>query len=93
MAISLTPLPLPASADPSKFATFGREVTGVHPGILTDEEFRAIEEALYKVGKVRDELCVYFCSFIPQHSVLLFRDITLTPEQQYSLTKVCPKHP
>ena len=49
MAIELTPLPLPASADESKFADFGREVKGVDPGALTPEQFREIQEALYKV--------------------------------------------
>lgn len=69
MAIELSPLPLPASADPSKFISFGREVKGIHPGKLTPEEFREIEELLYK------------------HDALLFRNIDLTPEQQYALTK------
>lgn len=49
MAIELVPLPLPASADASKFADFGREVKGLHPGDLTPEQFSEIEEALYSV--------------------------------------------
>ena len=49
MTIELTPLALPASADPSKFADFGREVKGVNPGTLTPEQFQEIREALYKV--------------------------------------------
>ena len=49
MAIELTPLPLPASADASKFADFGREVKGVDPGSLTPQQFQEIHEALYKV--------------------------------------------
>lgn len=49
MAIEVAPLPLPASADPSKFTDFGREVKGVNPGSLTPEEFKEIEELLYKV--------------------------------------------
>ncbi|KAF8899416.1 taurine catabolism dioxygenase [Infundibulicybe gibba] len=69
MAIELVPLPLPATADASKFADFGREVKGINPGVLGPEEFKEIREALYK------------------HDALLFRDVTLTPEQQYSLTK------
>lgn len=69
MAIEFVPLPLPASADAAKFADFGREVKGVHPGTLTPEQFQEIQEALYK------------------HDALLFRDVTLTPEQQYALTK------
>ncbi|KAF9225265.1 Clavaminate synthase-like protein [Gyrodon lividus] len=69
MAIELTPLPLPTSADPSKFVDFGREVKGVNPGTLTPAQFVEIHDALYK------------------HGALLFRDVTLTPEQQYALTK------
>jgi hypothetical protein len=49
MAIELTPLPLPASVDASKFGDFGREVKGVHPGTLTPEQFGEIQDALYKV--------------------------------------------
>ena len=49
MAIELTPLPLPASADPSYFVDFGREVKGVHPGELTPAQFTEIHDALYKV--------------------------------------------
>lgn len=49
MAIELIPLPLPATADASKFADFGREVKGVNPGTLKAEEFAEIREALYKV--------------------------------------------
>lgn len=49
MAIELSPLPHPASADASKFTDFGREVKGVNPGVLTTEQFQEIQEALYKV--------------------------------------------
>jgi alpha-ketoglutarate-dependent taurine dioxygenase len=69
MAIELSPLPLPASADPSKLANFGREVRGVTPGALSPEDFQQIRDALYK------------------HDILLFHDVSLTPEQQYALTK------
>ncbi|KAJ6511773.1 Clavaminate synthase-like protein [Mycena vulgaris] len=48
MSIQLIPLPLPASADGSKFANFGREVVGVDPGNLTSEQFQEIRDALYK---------------------------------------------
>jgi hypothetical protein len=51
MAIELTPLPLPASADPSKFKEFGREVKGVNPGNLSAEQFNDVQDALYKVRK------------------------------------------
>lgn len=50
MAIEVTPLPLPPSADASKFANFGREVKGVNPGSLTDDQFKEIAELLYKVN-------------------------------------------
>ncbi|KAJ7143478.1 alpha-ketoglutarate dependent xanthine dioxygenase [Mycena crocata] len=69
MGLQLTSLPLPASADASKFAQFGREVGGVDPGNLTGEQFKEIRDALYK------------------YDVLLFRNATMSPEQQYALTK------
>jgi hypothetical protein len=50
MAIELSPIPLPASADPSKFTNFGREVKGVNPAGLSPEHFKEILEALYKVN-------------------------------------------
>jgi hypothetical protein len=49
MAIELVPLPLPTSAEASKFVDFGREVKGVNPGTLTPNEFKEVEDALYKV--------------------------------------------
>lgn len=49
MAIELLPLPLPASADASKLAEFGREVKGINPAKVSPEEFKEIEQALYKV--------------------------------------------
>ena len=52
MAIELTSLPLPASADPTYFVDFGREVKGVHPAELTPAQFDEIHDALYKVGSV-----------------------------------------
>ena len=48
MNIELVPLPIPATASP--LVKFGREVKGVHPGNLGPEQFRLVEEALYKVG-------------------------------------------
>jgi len=69
MAIELVSLPLPATADASKFADFGREVRGVDPGSLNSEQFEEVRKALYK------------------HDALLFRDVSLSPEQQYALTK------
>ncbi len=57
MAIEFVPLPLPATADPSKFTTFGRQVKGVDPGKFTPEQFQEIRDALYKV------CCFIFCTF------------------------------
>ena len=51
-AIAVSPLPLPPSADASKFADFGREVKGVNPGALSPEEFKEIEQLPYKVRRV-----------------------------------------
>ncbi|KDR85864.1 hypothetical protein GALMADRAFT_132503 [Galerina marginata CBS 339.88] len=50
MAIELVPLPLPASADASQLADFGREVKGVNPAEVSAEQFKEIEKALYKHG-------------------------------------------
>ncbi|KAJ7498492.1 Clavaminate synthase-like protein [Mycena latifolia] len=48
MTIELSPLPLPASADASKFTEFGREVKNLNPGTLSPQEFEQVKEALYK---------------------------------------------
>ena len=63
MAIETVPLPLPPTADPSKFKDFGREVRGVHPGRLTDEEFKEIEQLLYKV-RAAPRIIPHAASFI-----------------------------
>ena len=55
MAIQVAPLPLPPSADPAYFADFGREVSGIHPGTLTDEQFSEISDLLYKVRVYRTD--------------------------------------
>jgi len=68
-AVTTHPLPLPASADPAYFKSFGAEVRGLDPGNLTPEQFKQVEDLLYK------------------HSALLFRNTSLSPEQQYNLTK------
>jgi hypothetical protein len=51
MSVTVAPLPLPPSADPSKFSDFGREVIGLDAGNLTPEQFKQVEELLYKVRK------------------------------------------
>ena len=51
MAIELAPLPLPPSADVSKFNNFGREVKGVHPGQMSEEQLKEIHDLLYKVRR------------------------------------------
>ena len=50
MTIEVAPLPLPPSADASKFADFGREVKGVNPRDLTQEQLEEIRELLYKAS-------------------------------------------
>ncbi|KZT51782.1 Clavaminate synthase-like protein [Calocera cornea HHB12733] len=67
--VTTHPLPLPPTADPAYFKTFGAEVRGLDPGNLTPEQFALVEDLLYK------------------HSALLFRNTSLSPEQQYKLTK------
>jgi len=48
-SIELAPLPLPPSADASRFSDFGREVKGVDPESITDpKQFEEIERLLYK---------------------------------------------
>jgi hypothetical protein len=49
MAIQTVPLTLPPSADPFKFANFGREVIGLDPGNLSSSDFAEIRQLLYKV--------------------------------------------
>jgi hypothetical protein len=51
MAIELAAFPLPASADAAAFAAaeFGREVRGVDPAALSPEQFKEVEQLLYKV--------------------------------------------
>ncbi|KDQ31466.1 hypothetical protein PLEOSDRAFT_1096284 [Pleurotus ostreatus PC15] len=67
MAIELLPLPLPASADASKFNDFGREVKGVSPGTLSEEELEQVKEALYK----HDVLLFRNADFTPEQQYAL----------------------
>jgi xanthine dioxygenase len=53
MAIELAPLPLPPSADASKFKDFGREVKGIDPGNLSTEQLEEIKQLLYKACRFR----------------------------------------
>jgi len=69
MAIEILPIPLPETADSSKFTRFGREVRGFDPANFSPEQFEELKEALYK------------------YDALLFRNVEMTPEQQYALTK------
>ena len=50
MPVRVLPVPLPPSADSSKFQDFGRIVEGVDPANLSPDEFKEIEQLLYKVG-------------------------------------------
>jgi hypothetical protein len=58
MAIELVPIPLPAPADASKLANFGREVKGIDPATITpgSESLKEIESALYTVGLENKDL-------------------------------------
>ncbi|KAG9222166.1 hypothetical protein CCMSSC00406_0009021 [Pleurotus cornucopiae] len=67
MAIELLPLPLPASADASKFNDFGREVKGLSPGTLSEEELEQVKEALYK----HDVLLFRNADFTPEQQYAL----------------------
>ncbi|GKV58045.1 taurine catabolism dioxygenase [Collybia sordida] len=71
MTIELVSLSLPPSADPSKFVDFGREVKGVNPATLDPGS----------------ELFTEIHNALYKHSILVFRDVSMTPEQQYALTK------
>ncbi|KAK0479615.1 Clavaminate synthase-like protein [Armillaria novae-zelandiae] len=70
MAIEISPLLLPDSAEAFSFLSFGRQVKGFDPTNFTQEEFAAIENALYK------------------HGLLLFRNVDLSPEKQYTLNSL-----
>ncbi|WWD20010.1 hypothetical protein CI109_104483 [Kwoniella shandongensis] len=63
-----SPIPLPASANPTHFKDFGRKVDGFDPDKVDDAQMEEIIDALYK------------------HSILLFKNLKLTPKQQYELT-------
>lgn len=50
MAIEILPIPAPPSIDKTRFSKdFGREIRGVKPGELTDEQFKEISDLLYTV--------------------------------------------
>lgn len=88
MAIEAVPLPAPPSVDSAKFSPdFGREVKGVKPGELTEEQFKEVQQLLYKVRNTFTCLYAPSHSITDQHGALLFRDADLSPEQQYALTK------
>jgi hypothetical protein len=95
MSIQIKSLPLPPSANSQFFAEFGKEIKGVNPADLTPEQFKEIEQLLYKVFFI---LCldgVVFSSLLRcQHSLLLFRNAIVSPEQQYAITKasICAPH-
>jgi len=88
MSIQTESLALPPSANPQYFAEFGKEIKGVNPADLTPEQFKEIEQLLYKVFFI---LCLdglVFSSLLRcQYSLLLFRNVIMSPEQQYAITK------
>ncbi|KAI0066673.1 Clavaminate synthase-like protein [Artomyces pyxidatus] len=67
MAIELAPLPLPPSADASKFTEFGKEVKGVDPGNLSPKELEEIQQLLYK----HDALLFRNCELSPEQQYAL----------------------
>jgi len=71
MTIELVPIPLPASADASKLSNFGREVKGINPASITSSS----------------ELLKEIESALYTYGTLLFRDVKVSPAQQYALTK------
>ncbi|KAA1477207.1 Clavaminate synthase-like protein [Dentipellis sp. KUC8613] len=76
MAIELVSLPLPPSADASKFADFGKEVRGVNPGTLSEDEFKQIEELLYK----HSALLFRDCELTPEQQYALTKAFDPTSE-------------
>ena len=93
MAIESAPLPLPSSADPSSFVDFGREVKGVSsrpPSLLRSSTTHSTRLALRFVLSGHRPRFTNYIRFTPlshQHGALLFRNVTLTPQQQHALTK------
>ncbi|KZT21960.1 Clavaminate synthase-like protein [Neolentinus lepideus HHB14362 ss-1] len=50
MAVEIISLPAPTSADPSSCPDFGREIRGINPNELNEEEFKLVSDLLYKHG-------------------------------------------
>ena len=86
MTIKVAPFPLPPTANLDRLSEFGRVVLDVNPAKLSESEFKEIENLLYKVS-----MCICLVDRIilsMQHSALLFKNVDLSPEDQYALTKV-----
>jgi len=93
MTIRTVPFIPPSSADPSKLFTFGREVIGIDPGNLSSSDFAEIQDLLYEVPTLCPDVPKIFPDPFPfQYDALLFRNVDLSPEQQYALTKVQYPH-
>lgn len=86
MAIEVAPLPLPASADPTKFTDFGREVKGINPGTLTPEQFKEIEQLLYKVRHDRTSSQVHSVDYMRANTAF---GSTLPQRRPHARTAVC----
>ncbi|TEB38554.1 Clavaminate synthase-like protein [Coprinellus micaceus] len=71
VTLDLDPIPFPPSLNPTHFQQFGREVKGIHPRDLVKNLF--IFQMIEKA--------------LYEHDLLLFRNVDLTPEEQYSLVK------
>ena len=87
MTIKTVPFALPPSADTSKLSSFGREVIGTDPGDLSSSDFAEIQDLLYKVPILRADALEHSLILF-QYDALLFRNVNISPEQQYALTKV-----
>ncbi|TFK47314.1 Clavaminate synthase-like protein [Heliocybe sulcata] len=48
--VEIIPLALPTSADAASLASFGREVRGLSPGELNQDEFQLVSDLLYQHG-------------------------------------------
>lgn len=63
------------------------EVKNLHPGKLTPEQLEEVKKLLYTVFlPLITEIWLVWPAY--QYNALLFRDVVVTPEEQYALTKV-----
>ena len=68
---------------------FGCVLSGCNPADLTAEEFEQVNELLHKVRHAIPHSVVAHSA---QHSVIVFKDVDLSPENQDKLTRVSCRH-